>query len=54
MNWSTETYLGDIVCPRCGDNHYLIATFLNKQYKKCVECGRISLVVAEDNLTLES
>lgn len=52
VNWSEETYVGDIYCPTCGLKTYKTATIFTSLYKKSTGCPRMSKVVDEDNLTV--
>lgn len=37
-------------CPYCVNNKYRIITLGQSDYKRCIECGRISVIKHDDNL----
>lgn len=45
-------YIGP-TCPRCSGVRYTKMVFDTSEYKKCIECGRLSAIVSTDNLVEE-
>ncbi|CAM0046268.1 hypothetical protein VPHK435_0071 [Vibrio phage K435] len=37
-------------CPRCSNNQYTKMMFGASEYKRCIECGRTSVITESDDL----
>lgn len=46
-----KTVYSGPICPRCINHRYTIETYGPSDYKRCIECGRLSAITGSDNLT---